>query len=156
METDPVHAIESGSGFYFFFCQPFLVGECEFEFIPVEGGAFGTQYRQNLFHFYLSDTGEIVYNLLMFVLQLRFVGQMLPFATAANTEMFAKRNGTFRRIFVEVHCFTFGITVLFTGELDVYYVAGSNKRNKHYFLIYSCNRLTFSGYVCNCYLFQQG
>ena len=39
METDPVHAIESGSGFYFFFCQPFLVGECEFEFIPVEGGA---------------------------------------------------------------------------------------------------------------------
>ena len=52
---------------------------------------FGTLDREYFFHFDLTDPGQVVDHLLVFVANLFLIGQMLPFTAAAYTEMFTER-----------------------------------------------------------------
>ena len=49
----------------------------------------GAEDRGDLRQFDFTDTGEVVDDLLLFVLELCLVGQNLPFASSANPEMLA-------------------------------------------------------------------
>ena len=114
METDSVHAVERFAGLHLFFRQPFLVRKGKLQFVTIKLCMLGTQDRQDFFHLNLANTGQVVDNLFLFVFQLSFVGQMLPFTSTANTEMFTERNRTFFCILMKCNRFPFSITVLFT------------------------------------------
>lgn len=154
METDRIHTIELGSGFHFLFRQPFLVRECKFKFVTIESRMFGTLDREYFFHFDLTDPGQVVDHLLVFVANLFLIGQMLPFTAAAYTEMFTERLCTSGRIFMEKYSFSLRITMFLTCQLYVYDISGRNKRYEYDHVIYACDSLSFCGYICYCYLFQ--
>ena len=84
MESDGIHTIELGSGFYLFFRQPFLVGEGKFEFVAVEGRMFGTLDREDFFHLDLADARQVVDYLLVFITYLFLIRKVLPFTAAAT------------------------------------------------------------------------
>ena len=107
MKAYSIHAIKLGSGFHFLFRQPFLVGECKFKFVTIESRMFGTLDREYFFHFDLTDPGQVVDHLLVFVANLFLIGQMLPFTATAYAEMFTERLCTLGRIFMEKYSFTF-------------------------------------------------
>ena len=153
MKAYSIHAIKLGSGFHFLFRQPFLVGECKFKFVTIESRMFGTLDREYFFHFDLTDPGQVVDHLLVFVANLFLIGQMLPFTATAYAEMFTERLCTLGRIFMEKYSFPFRITMFLACQLYVYDISGSNKRYEYDHVIYACDSLSFCGYICYCYLF---
>ena len=74
MKAYSIHAIELGLGFHFLFRQPFLVRECKFKFVTIESRMFGTLDREYFFHFDLTDPGQVVDHLLVFVANLFLIG----------------------------------------------------------------------------------
>ncbi len=115
---------------------------------------FGTLDREYFFHFDLTDPGQVVDHLLVFVANLFLIGQMLPFTAAAYTEMFTERLCTSGRIFMEKYSFSLRITMFLTCQLYVYDISGRNKRYEYDHVIHACDSLSFCGYICYCYLFQ--
>ena len=61
--------------------------------------------------FDLADACQVVDHLLLFVPELCFIRQMLPFASSAHAEMLAKRDSPFRRIRMEADGFPFRVTM---------------------------------------------
>ena len=63
---------------------PFSVGAGELQFIAILVNMLGAEDRGDLRQFDFTDTGEVVDDLLLFVLELCLVGQDLPFASSAT------------------------------------------------------------------------
>jgi hypothetical protein len=62
---------------------------------------------------------QLVEYLLLLELQLFFIGQVLPFATTAYTEVLAKRYGAHLAVFYKAHHLALGKRVLFASYLDI-------------------------------------
>ena len=71
--------------------DPSFGGECEFQLVAVVSRIVGRYYRRNLRYAEMSYPYELVIYLLLFGLELHFVGEMLPFAASAYSEMLAER-----------------------------------------------------------------
>ena len=71
--------------------DPPFGGECEFQLVAVVSRVVRRDYRRNLRYAEMSYPHELVIYLLLFGLELHFVGEMLPFAASAYSEMLAER-----------------------------------------------------------------
>jgi len=78
----------------------------------------GAKFRQ----FDLADAGELVEDLLLLELQLLGVGQVLPLAASADTEMFAEGGRAYITIFNKADDLTFGKGMFLAPDLDVAHV----------------------------------
>ena len=68
--------------------------------------------------------------------------------------MLAERNSAVGRQFMKLHRFCFGIFVLFTLDLKVYYIARYYVWYKNYQVIYFCDGFSFGSHIRNCHLLQ--
>ena len=71
------------------FRHPALVAESELKLVAILLCLYRTEDRHELRQFYLANTLQLVVNLLLLGLQLLFVWQVLPLASAADTKMLA-------------------------------------------------------------------
>ena len=71
--------------------NPSFGRECEFQLVAVVSRVVRRDYRRNLRYAEMSYPYELVIYLLLFGLELHFVGEMLPFAASAYSEMLAER-----------------------------------------------------------------
>jgi hypothetical protein len=69
--------------------------------------------------------------------------------------MFAERFGAKGGIRPDADSLTFGIILLFAGDLKIDYVARSHKGDENDQFIYFCDRLPLGAYIRNSYSFQQ-
>ena len=79
----------------------------------------------------MAQPHQIVRYLFLLVPELFFVGQILPFTPAANTEMLAKRIYPQRRISVKFHDTCLGIIMLLTHQLQIHYISRCCKRDAY-------------------------
>ena len=77
--------------FNFLFRQIALVGTTEVELVTILFRLHATQNRAELGQRHFSDTRQLVIYLLLLHFQLLFVGKLLPFTSAAYTEVLAER-----------------------------------------------------------------
>jgi len=72
-----------------------------------------------------SRSVQILLNLILFILQLFFIRQHLPFAAPANAEMTAKRDHPVTGIFMEMDGLSFGPFFFVFGKLNIHDVTGN-------------------------------
>ena len=100
MKAHGVHAIELHARGHLLRGEPLFVGKTEFELVAIAGNVLAAKYGHHFGQFYLADARKVVPNLLLLETELLFVGQALPFATAAHAEVLAEGLGTeFGRLF---------------------------------------------------------
>ena len=104
MKAHSVHHVVFDIGPYFFLCQPSLVGKAKLQFVAVAIHMFAAEYRHYLWQLYLTDSDEVVFYLLLLGLQLLFIFETLPFASATHTIMFAHWFCAQGRILMEAYC----------------------------------------------------
>ena len=80
---------------------------------------YAPQDGHKLGQFHLADTCQLVEHLLLLELQLRLVGQILPFTATAHTEMFTEGYRAYLTIFYKPHHFALGKGVLLPSDLYV-------------------------------------
>ncbi|MNT47917.1 hypothetical protein D3C72_1846710 [compost metagenome] len=95
---------------YLFLCQVMLGGEGKLQFIPVKFCAFATADRHNLWQFHITDTTQLIGDLLLFIFRLFMIREHLPFTAATYAEMLAKRLNTLRCRAFDLHHFCLCIT----------------------------------------------
>ena len=98
VEPQRVHVVELRPAFHFRFGEPFFVGESKFQFVAVESRVPCPFDGEQFADFDLADARQVIDHLLLFVPELCFVGEMLPFASSAHPEVLAKRDSPFRRV----------------------------------------------------------
>ena len=91
MESYAVHIVILESRSHLLACEPALVAASEFQFVAIFLSLCRAHDRRNLGQFHLAYASQLVIYLLLFCLQLLGVGQVLPFASTAHSEMLAKR-----------------------------------------------------------------
>ena len=154
METYGIHLFVYHILFYFFFRQPTFVRKSVLQFISVELCFLGTEDRRNFRKFDFSDAGKVVRYLFLLVLDLLRIGKNLPFATATYAIMLAKWDSSFTRIFVELHCYSFSIMMLFSLNLQVYYISGNDIRYENNQIINLCDGFSFGSHIRYCHFLQ--
>ena len=92
--------------------------------------------------------------LFLLVLDLLRIGKNLPFATATYAIMLAKWDSSFTRIFVELHCYSFSIMMLFSLNLQVYYISGNDIRYENNQIINLCDGFSFGSHIRYCHFLQ--
>ena len=93
-------------------------------------GSRGTYNRTYIPELNLSDSLQIIYDLLLLKIQLPFVRQILPLATAAYSEMRTERLCPDIGIFLHIHHETFQKTFSFPGYLNIDNITGNGIGNK--------------------------
>ena len=136
-----------------FFGQITFVGASEIELVAVFSRFHTSQDGTELRQFYLSDTRQLVFHLLLLRLQLSLVGQVLPLTASADTEMLAEGRLTYLTIFYESHHFAFGKGVLLTSNLYVADVARNTKGNEDHQVVPMQQTFALSGNSLNFYPF---
>ncbi len=94
----------------------------------------------------LSDTRQLVEDLLLLELQLLFIGQVLPLTTATDAEVLTKGYRAYLTIFYKAHHLALGKGVLLTTDLNVADVARDTERHKDDQLVPMEKTLAFSGH----------
>ena len=85
--------------------------------------------------------------MLLFVMKLPLIVDVLPFASAAETEVLTHRLDAFVGHLLEVKDFTFETFFLFLKDLYVDDVARGTEWDKHYFVVWLGNAHAFSASV---------
>ena len=154
VETDGWHVLQTltlvlGKSADLFFGQIALVGTSVVQFVTVflrfDAAQYGAEFRQ--LHF--ANAMQLVEHLLLFELQLLFIGKVLPFATTAHAKVLTKGYCTDVAFFDESHNLAFGKGVLLTANLNVAYVAWNTKRYEHHQVVPVEQTLAFGGYSLN-------
>ena len=90
---------------------------------------FGTQDRGYFRQIKPTDSNQLIYNLLLFVLQLHGVGECLPFTAAASAKMAAERivrcGGGYQAGDISLH-----IASSDSGDLYIHHISGNCLRHK--------------------------
>ena len=141
METERIHIVVLCTGLYLFPGEPALVAEGKFQLIAVFACLLRAKDRHNLGQFHFTNALQRIVNLLLFVLELMFVGQTLPFATAADTVVLAERHIALLRIFIKLHSLGLGIAVFLAFHLQVHHIAGHNIGHKNNQIVDTSKRL---------------
>ena len=68
--------------------------------------------------------------------------------------MLAKWDSSFTRIFVELHCYSFSIMMLFSLNLQVYYISGNDIRYENNQIINLCDGFSFGSHIRYCHFLQ--
>ena len=139
---------------YFFFRQPSLVGTAIVHFVSVLPLLDRAKDRAELRQFNLSDARQLVLYLPFLHLQLFGVGQVLPFASATETEVLTARFFAYLTILYKPHHFTLSKAVLLSSDLYVNNVTWYAKRYEYNQVIPVEQRLSFGGTCFNLHLFQ--
>ena len=104
--------------------DPAFVGGREFQLVAVEFSLVGGQYGADGRQLEMSYPRKLVEDLLLLGLQLDAVGEQLPPAASAESEMFAERLETVRRGADDAHHAGLEIILLLLYHADVDHVAG--------------------------------
>ena len=118
-----VHLVESTGCFNLLPRKPLAVSAGELQFVAVLVDMFGAKDRTHFRQFDLADTGEVIHDLLLFVLELLVVRKDLPFASTAHTEMLASGFTTHRTRLYQSQHFCLHETMFLLGDLQVHDVA---------------------------------
>jgi hypothetical protein len=135
--------------------HPPAFGAGKFEFVPVIFRGMGGQNRPYSWESHLADTRQLVDYLLMLEVQLFRVLNVLPFAAATGTKMFAKRLDPYRRPFMNL--LGNGLPILFflAGNPQIHDITGSDTGStgwvfdKNYPFVGSYNAFSFGSYRIN-------
>ena len=119
------------------FGYPALVGTAEVQFVAVFLGLHAAHDRTKFGQLHLPDSRQLVEDLLLFHPKLFVVGNLLPLATATDTEVLAERLCASRTIFVEPDDFSLHERVFLAANLQIDDVARYCPRYEHYHFIYS-------------------
>ena len=132
VETRSVAVGELGPAVELLAGEPALVRESEFQLVAVVRRCRRAQNRIDLGDGHLGDTLHRVHHLLLLALQLVLIGQMLPFAAAAQAEVLTHRLHTQLTRLHQTLDMPLGIAMLLAVDLQINHVARSPKRHKHH------------------------
>ena len=135
METDGRYVLHQRLVLQLFAGQPSLIGTAKVELVTVLLSVYGAQDGTKFRQFNLSDARQLVEYLLLLELQLLGVGQILPLAATADTEVLAEGSRAYITILYKAYYLAFGKGVLLASDLHVAHIAGHAKRHKHHQLL---------------------
>ena len=138
VETDAVHVVELRAFGNLLACEPALVAASELQFVAVFLDVYRAHDWHELRQFYLSDACELVEHLLLLSLQLLLVGQVLPFASAADAEMLAHWLRAYVALLDEAYYFRLAVAVFLLAYLQVNHVAGHGERHENNHVVDVC------------------
>ena len=138
VETDAVHVVELRAFGNLLACEPALVAASELQFVAVFLDVYRAHDRHELRQVYLSDACELVEHLLLLSLQLLLVGQVLPFASAADAEMLAHWLRAYVALLDEAYYFRLAVAVFLLAYLQVNHVAGHGERHENNHVVDVC------------------
>ena len=128
--------------------KPTRIREGVFEFIAVKLRLCGGQNWLKIGQFYFGDAVQLVIHLLPFKLQLFFILDVLPLATATNPKMLAKRRSPFVRKRVRLQDAAFRKFLFVIKNLYVHHVAwGYVSVNKNHRPVHPREALSFGGEI---------
>ena len=157
METDGVLGVallEGSDGFFFLLRQlgqllggePALVAASELNLVSILLGLHAAHDRAELRKFNLSDAGKLVFHLLLLRLDLFLVREVLPFATATDTEVLAHRLLSYVALLDEANYLRLAILMFFLNYLQIYNIARHAERHEDDLVIYASDALTLGCY----------
>ena len=126
METESVgvvHVLQSARSADSIPTQPFAVGESKLQLVAVFINLLAAEDRGDLGQLNLTNTGEVIHNLLLLVAQLFFVRKNLPFAASALAIMLADGLAAGRGGGNDTFHATLHERVLFAGYLYIHNIA---------------------------------
>ena len=118
-----------------FLGQIAFIGTSEVELIAIGLRMNAAKNRVKLWQLHLSDAMQLVVDLLLLEAELLFVGQVLPLATAADTEVLTERSRAYLTIITKAHHLTLGEGVLLTAYLHVAHIARHAEGYEHHELV---------------------
>ena len=130
----------------FFLCKISLIRTAIIEFVAILLRLHAAEDGSEVGEGDLSDTRQLVEDLLLLELQLLFIGQVLPLTTATDAEVLTKGYRAYLTIFYKAHHLALGKGVLLTTDLNVADVARDTERHKDDQLVPMEKTLAFSGH----------
>ena len=125
--------------------HPSTVGCAEFQLVAIELRTLGGEGRTDFRDLQVADAHELVAHLLTLGLQLHFVRQRLPAASAAHAEMPAERLEPVGGRLDHPGDEALHVVFLFLEDLDVHDVAGNGKIDKDHHSVHVREGLAFRG-----------
>ena len=102
----------------------------------------------------MTNAGQLVHNLLLFVLQLQIIRKCLPFAAATYTIMLAERLNTQRGRFNHINHNTLHIAAAFTGKPHVNNITRNALRHKQNFTVNTRKGISLRSHRLNLYIVE--
>ena len=155
MEPDAVHVVVSVTGCHLLTGEPSFVTASKLQFVSIFQGLHTAHNGAERRQFHLSDAAQLVFHLTLLGLELCAVGQILPFASTAHSEMLANGHLPHLTIREESHHLAFTITMLLFLQLNVHNIPGYTKGDKHHHIVNTCQGLALGSHVCNGYSLQK-
>ena len=134
--------------------EPFLVAESKFQLVAVFKQLHAAHDGAQLGQGHLANAPQLVSHLFLFCSKLSLVGQLLPFASAADAEVGAGWGGAYRAQLVKSHHASLGITVFFLCNLKVNDISRHTEFCEHHKL--ACFGAVVFGYRDTCQGFAFG
>jgi len=131
VEPDGGHVFHQSFIFQLFAGQPTLICAAEVELVAVGLCLDGAEDGAELGQFDFADAMELVVNLLLLELQLLLVWQILPLATAADTEVFTEGGRAYLTILYKANHLPLSEGVLLTAYLHVAHIARHAEGYEH-------------------------
>ena len=144
-----VHVLQSACGADGVPTQPFAVGESELQFVAVLVDLFAAKDRGDLGQLDLTDTGEVVDDLLLLVAQLLLVGEDLPLAAATFAIVLAYGFATHRRWLHDTLHATLHEGVFLACHLYIDNIARHAVWHKQHHIIHTGESFALSSNACN-------
>ena len=139
--------LERDAGGYLLGGHPALVGTAELQLVTILLRLRRTQDRPARRQLHLSDTLQGIHHLLLLPAQLLAVGQTLPLAAAAYTEMRTEGLGPQFAALVKPHSHSLGIVMLLARQLQIHHIAGHHIGNKHHQVVNTYKGLAFGSHI---------
>ena len=153
--TFQAHALFFGEALNLLFCQIPLVGTAKVEFVAVFLCLYAAKNGAELRQFHFSDAMQLVIDLLLFELELFLIGQVLPLAATANTEMVTEGRRAYLTKFYKTHHLALGKGMLLTTNLNVTDVTRYAERHKYHQIIPVEKALSLGGNRLYCYALKE-
>ena len=149
VKSDAVHIVERSALGYLLACQPALVAAAELQLVAIFLGMHRSHDGAELWQFYLANACQLVVHLLLLGFELLLVGQVLPLASSADTEMLAHRLFAYFTLLDESYNLRLAVAVLLLAHLQVHYVARHSERNEDHHVVNMRQRFAFSSHRFN-------
>ena len=130
----------------FFLCEPPTVTATKLEFVAIGCGLDRAKDRRDRRQVDLADTRQLIKDLLLLGFKLLLIGQILPFAAAADAEMLAERLRTHLALLDKVDDTSFSIFVFLTVNLDIHNIAGNAEWHEDHTVVVMEKTFAFSSY----------
>lgn len=102
----------------------------------------------------MANAAQLLHHLVLLRLQLLLVWQLLPFASATQTEMLALRLYTDVTVLMESYDLRLGIRMFLTLNLQINNIPRNTKWHENYHVVPTDNTLAFRCNVLYCYILK--